>query len=167
MPPDPQKWLRVVLEAIQVTMCFLAAIVVEQVCRARSPPCCPWLLCQSCLSPCIGAFCTEMYFTEEHFELQSTTEATVGPTKAIEAQTWCISCRIWSGKGRLSSMLAVAVTVELPQPYKGDRKQVKNQDRHTKGDCNYDNLLQCQNKHLSLVSRLHPSFDVLLQPKIW
>ena len=34
----------------------------------------------------IGAFCIETHFTEERFELESTTEATEGPTK----QAWYI-----------------------------------------------------------------------------
>ena len=38
----------------------------------------------------IGAFCIETHFTEERFELESTTEATVGPTK----QAWYIIRRI-------------------------------------------------------------------------
>ena len=65
----------------------------------------------------IGAFCIETHFTEERFELESTTEATVGPTK----QAWYIFRRIWSGKLRLSyssAGLAVAVEVELPQALK-------------------------------------------------
>ena len=65
----------------------------------------------------IGAFCIETHFTEERFELESTTEATVGPTK----QAWYIFRRIWSGKLRLSyssAGLAVAVEVELPQVLK-------------------------------------------------
>ena len=65
----------------------------------------------------IGAFCIETHFTEERFELKSTTEATVGPTK----QAWYIFHRIWSGKLRLSyssAGLAVAVEVELLQALK-------------------------------------------------
>ena len=69
----------------------------------------------------IGAFCIETHFTEEHFELESTTEATVGPTK----QAWYIFRRIWSPSGKLhpscyssSAGLAVAVEVELPQALK-------------------------------------------------
>ena len=65
----------------------------------------------------IGAFCIETHFTEERFELESTTEATVEPTK----QAWYIFPRIWSGKLRLSyssAGLAVAVEVELPQALK-------------------------------------------------
>jgi len=46
----------------------------------------------------IGAFCIETHFTEERFELESTTEATVALTK----QAWYIFRRIWSGKLRLS-----------------------------------------------------------------
>ena len=69
-------------------------------------------------TPDIGAFCIETHFTEERFELESTTEATVGPTK----QAWYIFRRIWSGKLRLSCYssagLAVAVEVELPQALK-------------------------------------------------
>ena len=42
----------------------------------------------------IGVFCIETHFTEERFELDSTTEATVGPTK----QAWYIFRCIWSGK---------------------------------------------------------------------
>ena len=69
----------------------------------------------------IGAFCIETHFTEERFELESTTEATVGPTK----QAWYIFRRIWSPSGKLhpscysaSAGLAVAVEVELPQALK-------------------------------------------------
>ena len=65
----------------------------------------------------IGAFCIETHFTEERFELESTTEATVGPTK----QAWYIFRRIWSGKLRLSyssAGLAVVVEVELLQALK-------------------------------------------------
>ena len=65
----------------------------------------------------IGVFCIETHFTEECFELESTTEATVGPTK----QAWYIFRRIWSGKLRLSyssAGLAVAVEVELLQALK-------------------------------------------------
>ena len=65
----------------------------------------------------IGALCIETHFTEERFELESTTEATAGPTK----QAWYIFRRIWSGKLRLSyssAGLAVAVEVELPQALK-------------------------------------------------
>ena len=65
----------------------------------------------------IGAFCIETHFTEERFELKSTTEATVGPTK----QAWYIFRRIWSGKLRLSyssAGLAVAVEVGLLQALK-------------------------------------------------
>ena len=64
-----------------------------------------------------GAFCIETHFTEERFELESTTEATVGPTK----QAWYLFRRILSGKLRLSyssAGLAVAVEVELPQALK-------------------------------------------------
>ena len=69
----------------------------------------------------IGAFCIETHFTEERFELESTTKATVGPTK----QAWYIFRRIWSPSGKLhpscysaSAGLAVAVEVELPQALK-------------------------------------------------
>ena len=65
----------------------------------------------------IGAFYIETHFTEERFELESTTEATVGPTK----QAWYIFRRIWSGKLRpsySSAGLAVAVEVELLQALK-------------------------------------------------
>ena len=68
-----------------------------------------------------GAFCIETHFTEERFELGSTTEATVGLTK----QAWYIFRRIWSPCGKLhpscysaSVGLAVAVEVELPQALK-------------------------------------------------
>ena len=65
----------------------------------------------------IGVFCIETHFTEERFELESTTEATVGLTK----QAWYIFRRMWSGKLRLSyssAGLAVAVEVELLQALK-------------------------------------------------
>ena len=69
----------------------------------------------------IGAFCTETHFTKECFELESTTEATVGPTK----QAWYMFRRIGSPSGKLhpscysaSAGLAVAVEVELPQALK-------------------------------------------------
>ena len=66
----------------------------------------------------IGTFSIETHFTEECFELESTTEATVGLTK----QAWYIFHCVWSGKLRLSCYssagLAVAVEVELPQALK-------------------------------------------------
>ena len=74
-----------------------------------------------------------MHFTEEHFELKSTTEATIGPTK----QTWYIFHRIWSGKRHLSCYfsvrLAVAVKVELPQPLKQLQMVIQDRQR-TKTD---------------------------------
>ena len=86
----------------------------------------------------IGAFCIETHFTEERFELESTTEATEGPTK----QAWYIFRRIWSGKlPELTFFswpgLAVVVEVELPQALKQLQTLKRgrySQDRHTKGE---------------------------------
>ena len=84
----------------------------------------------------IGAFCIETHFTEERFELKSTTEATEGPTK----QAWYTFRRIWSGKLpelNSSAGLAVVVEVELPQALKQLQTLKRgrySQDRHTKGE---------------------------------
>ena len=42
----------------------------------------------------IGAFCIETHFTEERFELESTTEATVGPTKQAWSPVFGVALRV-------------------------------------------------------------------------
>ena len=85
----------------------------------------------------IGAFCIEMHFTEERFELESTTEAIVGLTK----QAWYIFRRIWSGK--LPELLFFSwasgsgggrATTSSEATTNAEMRQIKNQNRHTKGE---------------------------------